>query len=107
MVKVLNAAGKATLPTAAAVTETLSKSPISADNVVTVDPLTKSPGAYPITAVSYLIVAKTSKKATDIKAFANVVFGDCQKKATGLGYAPLPASVLAASTKVMAGLAVG
>lgn len=102
IVSVLNAAGKAVQPGAASVSASLSVASISAENVVTIDALTKNAAAYPISAVAYLIAPKSSKKSADVKAFAQAILGDCQGKAAGLGYAPLPANVLAASTKAIA-----
>lgn len=93
--KVINAAGKSVLPEAASVTEALVSSPVSADNVVTIDPAGKSPVAYPITAISYLIIARTTEKADDLKAFGSIALGSCQAKAEGLGYAPLPSAIVA------------
>lgn len=103
--KIVNSAGKAVSPDSAAVAETLAKSPIGADNVVTVDSLTKSPTAYPIAALSYLIVPKKTGKAADIQAFAKSVFGGCQAKADSLGYVALPSSILAKSTAAVASVA--
>lgn len=102
---IVNAAGKAVQPDAVAVAETLSSSPIGADNVLTIDPLTKSPAAYPIAAVAYLILPKTSDKSADLQSFAKTIFGGCQAKAASLGYAPLPVKVLAASTRAIDSLA--
>jgi phosphate transport system substrate-binding protein len=102
--KIINAAGKPVLPDAAAVTEALSSSPIAADNVVTVDPLVKSPVAYPITAIAYLIIPKTTEKAGDLKAFGDIALGSCQAKAAGLGYAPLPSAIVAKAKAAVASI---
>jgi phosphate transport system substrate-binding protein len=97
--KIINAAGKAVLPDAAAVTEAIAEASVAPDNVISVDPLAKGPTVYPIAAVAYMIVPKTSPKAAELTAFATSVLGPCQAKAAGLGYAPLPKAVVAAATK--------
>ena len=103
--KIINAAGKAVSPEAKAVTAALNSSPMAADNVVTVDPLTKTAVAYPIAAIAYLIVPKKTAKANDLKAFGAVALGSCQGKAEALGYARLPEKVLAKAKAALAGVA--
>ncbi len=100
--KIINASGKAVSPDAKAVTEALNSSPMAADNVVTVDPLTKTAVAYPIAAISYLIIAKKTDKASELKAFGALALGPCQGKAEALGYAPLPSKVLTKATATLA-----
>lgn len=97
--KVINAAGKPVLPDAASVTEAIAESKVGADNLITVDPLAKGSMVYPIAAVAYLIMPKTSPKVAELAAFASSVLGPCQAKAAALGYAPLPKAVAAAATK--------
>ena len=92
--KIVNAAGKAVLPDATAVTESIAESPVAKDNVIAADPLAKGAAVYPIAAVAYLIVPQTSPKATELTSFVGSVLGPCQAKATSLGYAPLPKSVV-------------
>lgn len=99
--KIVNAAGKAVLPEAAAVTESIAESPVGKDNVIAADPLAKGAAVYPISAVAYLIVPKFSGKAADLISFATSMLGPCQAKATSLGYAPLPKSVVDIATKTL------
>jgi phosphate transport system substrate-binding protein len=102
--KIINASGAAVLPTATAVGDAIANAKVGADNVVTVDPLTKSLPAYPIAAVSYFVFAQKSAKAPDLQAFAKTVYGECQGKAESLGYAPLPANVLTKATAAVASI---
>ena len=102
--KIVNAAGKAVLPNAASVTEALVESNVANDNVITIDPLAKGAAVYPIAAVAYMIVPKTSAKAKELTAFATSVLGPCQAKAAGLGYAPLPKSIVDAATRSLASI---
>ncbi len=99
--RIVNAAGKAVLPDAAGVTESIAESPVAKDNVISVDPLAKGAAVYPIAAVAYLIVPRTSPKAAELTSFAASVLGPCQAKATSLGYAPLPKSVAAIAIKAL------
>ncbi len=99
--KIVNAAGKPVLPDAAAVTESIAESPVAKDNVIAADPLAKGAAVYPIVAVAYLIVPQKSLKATELTSFTTSVLGPCQAKATSLGYAPLPKSVVAIATKAL------
>jgi phosphate transport system substrate-binding protein len=57
-----------------------------------------APGAtsYPITAQSWVLVYQTQPNANDVKllqAYIGYLVGDGQKLLTGLGFAPLPASI--------------
>ena len=99
--KIVNAAGKAVLPDATAVTESIAESPVAADNVIATDPLAKGAAVYPIAAVAYLILPRTSPKAVELTSFATSVLGPCQAKATSLGYAPLPKSVVDIAIKTL------
>lgn len=105
--KIVNAAGRAVLPDAPAVTESIAESPVAKDNVIAADPLAKGAAVYPIAAVAYLIVPRRSPKAAELTAFATSVLGPCQAKATSLGYAPLPKSVVDLATKTLGSVTKG
>jgi phosphate transport system substrate-binding protein len=103
----INAAGKTVSPTSAAVSAALETAPVNPDGTITIDHLTKTPTAYPISTTSYVIAAKDgdADKRAAVAAFLTEVVGPCQTKAAGLGYAQLPATLAAAVNKTVAALA--
>jgi phosphate transport system substrate-binding protein len=103
-VKVINASGAAVAPTAAAVTSALADAKANADGTLVLNFVTKKPDAYPISTTSYIIAhtKMDAKKAGVLQAFLTYSVGPCQQKAAGLGYAPLPQSLITSGTASIA-----
>jgi phosphate transport system substrate-binding protein len=91
-----NKDGKYVAPTVKATTAAVDKAQVKAD--LTYDPLNASgAGAYPIAAPTWLLVYQNqsdSAKGTAIKNFLNYIYGNGQKLAPEVDYAPLPKSLL-------------
>ena len=75
------------------------------DVTLKIDYATKTPGAYPLILVTYEIVCtkyKTPATGTFVKNFLTYTSGDGQSLLAGLGYAPLPDTLLAKVTASVA-----
>jgi phosphate transport system substrate-binding protein len=72
---------------------------VNADGSVTMNFTTTAAGAYPISAVTYLVipVKVDGKKVENLKAFVTYALGVGQKKASRLSYVPLPPKIIAAA----------
>jgi phosphate transport system substrate-binding protein len=94
--KIKNKDGKFVAPSVKATTAAIDKAQVKDD--LTYDPLNASgAGAYPIAAPTWLIVYQNQSdaaKGTAIKSFLNFIYGDGQKLAPEVDYAPLPKSLL-------------
>ena len=91
-----NSSGKFIVPTLAAASASLTGVTANAD--LTYDPL-DAPGAtaYPITAPTWILVYQNqtdAAKGAAIKAFLNFIYGDGQKLAPSVDYAPLSKALL-------------
>jgi phosphate transport system substrate-binding protein len=93
---VKNKAGKFVAPTLKATSAAVSKATINAD--LTYNPLNADgKDAYPIAAPTWLLVYKNqtdAAKGKAIKAFLTFIYGEGQKIASGVDYAPLPKNLL-------------
>jgi phosphate transport system substrate-binding protein len=69
-----------------------------------VDPAKRQPLAYPICTFTYVIVPKQTSKATDLKKFIKWALTKGQTDGPKLLFSPLPAPVLKASLKTIAGV---
>ena len=96
VVKVINAAGNATPPESASITEAMAAAAVNDDGTLFLNFQTASPKAYPISTTAYLITPQTMDKAKGdvLRTFLTYMIGACQKKADKVGYAPLPASLV-------------
>jgi phosphate transport system substrate-binding protein len=105
--KVKNGAGEYAELSAGTVTRALSgaKLPDSGNDLkVEYDFTNSTPGAYPITAVSYEIVCSRGKDATKqalLTSFLTYAVGDGQKEADATGFAPLPSTLVARVTTAL------
>ena len=94
--RIKNADGKFVAPTVKATTAAVDKAQVKAD--LTYDPLNASgASAYPISAPTWLLVYQNQSdaaKASALKKFLNFIYGDGQKLAPEVDYAPLPKSLL-------------
>jgi phosphate transport system substrate-binding protein len=102
--KVINGSGAAVGPTTSAVTAALGEAKANADGTLALNFTTKKADAYPISTSSYIIAPTKleAKKAGVLTSFLTYSVGPCQKKAAGLGYAPLPANLVASGTAAIA-----
>jgi phosphate transport system substrate-binding protein len=94
---IINKAGRQVQPTAAAVTAALSAAAAKPDGTLSLNFAPGDPTAYPISTTSY-VIARTkmdAKKGGVLKAFLAYALGGCQLKGEKLGYAPLPANLVA------------
>jgi phosphate transport system substrate-binding protein len=109
--KVKNGAGEYSALSADSVSKALEGASVpdtGNDLTVTYDFANKTPGAYPITAVSYEIVCSkgtAAGKLALLKAFLTYDATTGQAAAQGLGFAPLPASIASKVTAAVRGLA--
>jgi phosphate transport system substrate-binding protein len=108
--KVKNGAGEYAALDAASVGKALEGAsvPDSGDLKVKYDFANTTPGAYPITALSYEIVCSKGNDAGKLallKAFLSYAATSGQSAADGLGFAPLPASIATKVTTTIEGLA--
>ena len=97
-----NAAGnypKATVPAINAAAATAQSVPPSGVSIV--DPPASAANAWPDSTFTYVIVPKSSDKATDLKKFITYALGPGQSFATGLGYGTLPKQVIADDKKAL------
>ena len=69
-----------------------------------VDPPASKPNAYPIATFTYVIVRRRSPKAAALKGLIGYAITTGQRVAPRLSFAPLPAGVVAADRKAIAGL---
>lgn len=98
--QVRNAAGNAVAPTLASVTEAAGSAELAPDTDFRVS-ITNAPGAgaYPIASYTWLLVHRDNpevQKATLVRDFVRwAMTEEAQQMALELGYAPLPASVVA------------
>lgn len=94
---VKNKAGKFVAPSLKATSAALAKAPINPD--LTYNPLNADgKDAYPIAAPTWLLVYKNqtdAAKGRAIKNFLTFIYGDGQKLASQVDYAPLPKNLLA------------
>ena len=94
--KIKNKDGKYVAPSVKATTAAVDKAQVKDD--LTYDPLNASgASAYPIAAPTWLLVYQNqsdSAKGKAIKSFLNYVYGNGQKLAPEVDYAPLPKSLL-------------
>ena len=98
-VQVKNGAGEFKAPDTGNVTTAIDAATINPDGTLTLNYTASTPGMYPISTVSYLLVPTKMDpaKGDNLIAFLNYALGDGQNKAAGLGYAPLPDTVRKAS----------
>jgi phosphate transport system substrate-binding protein len=93
---VKNKDGKFVAPTVKATTAAIEKAPIEQN--LTYNPLNAAgKSAYPIAAPTWLLVYQTqsdSSKASALKSFLNFIYGQGQKIAPQVDYAPLPKNLL-------------
>ena len=93
---IMNKAGKYVDPTLAGTSAAVSVTPINAD--LSYDPIwADGDAAYPIATPTWILVYvnQTDKaKAETIKAFLRYIYGDGQKTAPTIDYAPLPQAVV-------------
>jgi phosphate transport system substrate-binding protein len=106
--KVKNKSGTFVEPTLAAASSALAGATAAAD--LTLDALDAGGAdAYPITAVTYILLRPTydATKGPAVKGFVNYVLTDCQAQAAGVDYAKLPSDLakqaIAQLDKVTAG----
>ena len=94
-VLVKNGAGEFKGPETAAVTAALDAATLNPDGTLTLNYTSNTPGMYPISTTSYLLVPTKMdpKKGENLIAFVNYVLGDGQGKSAALNYAPVPESV--------------
>ena len=94
--RVKNKDGKFVAPTVKATTAAVEKAQVKDD--LTYDPLNAAGAtAYPIAAPTWLLVYQTQSdaaKGTAIKNFLNYIYGNGQKLAPEVDYAPLPKNLL-------------
>jgi phosphate transport system substrate-binding protein len=92
--KVINAAGTATEPSAASITEAMGAAAVNDDGTLLLK-FQASGKAYPISTTAYLIVPQTldKNKGDVLRTFLTYSLTECQKKADKIGYAPLPANL--------------
>jgi len=94
--RIKNKDGKFVAPSVKATTAAIDKAQVKGD--LTYDPLNASgAGAYPIAAPTWLLVYQNqsdSAKGTAVKNFLNYIYGNGQKLAPEVDYAPLPKSLL-------------
>ena len=75
------------------------------DNSVSiVDPPVSAKTAYPVSTFTYAIVPRSSPKLAALKAFLDYAVTKGQSFATRLGFAPLPANVVAKDKTIIKGL---
>lgn len=105
--KVKNGAGEYAELSADTVTKALGGATVPAsgnDLKVKYDFTNTTPGAYPVTAVSYEIVCSKGKDAAKqalLKSFLTYAVGDGQKDADATGFAPLPSTLVARVTSAV------
>jgi phosphate transport system substrate-binding protein len=96
LARVKNKDGKFVAPSVKATTAAVDKAQVKDD--LTYDPLNASgKAAYPIAAPTWVLVYQNqsnSAKGSAIKKFLNFIYGDGQKIAPEVDYAPLPKSLL-------------
>jgi phosphate transport system substrate-binding protein len=104
MAQVKNAAGSFQYADEDSAAKTISASKVNADGTVTIAFKTTVAGAYPISAVTYLLIPMRmeAKKLENLKAFVTYILGDGQKKAKKLSYVPLPAPIITAAKAQLA-----
>jgi phosphate transport system substrate-binding protein len=94
--RIKNKDGKFVAPSVKATTAAIDKAQVKTD--LTYDPLNAGgAGAYPIAAPTWLLVYQNqgdSAKGTAVKNFLNYIYGNGQKLAPQVDYAPLPKSLL-------------
>jgi phosphate transport system substrate-binding protein len=111
IVKIINQAGKAVLPTAEGVTQAMEATTVNNDGTVTLNFNPPGAAAYPISTTSYLIAPQTMDKAKGdiLRTFLTYALTGCQSRVAKLGYAPIPKSIetlgLAAVAKINPGSA--
>ncbi|HEV3133161.1 MAG TPA: phosphate ABC transporter substrate-binding protein PstS [Acidimicrobiia bacterium] len=93
---VKNKAGKFVAPTVKATTAAVEKAPVNAD--LTYNPLNAAgAAAYPIASPTWILAYQNysdAAKTTAIKNFLNYIYGNGQKIASQVDYAPLPKNLL-------------
>ncbi|MCB1255676.1 MAG: phosphate ABC transporter substrate-binding protein PstS [Microthrixaceae bacterium] len=92
--RVRNSSGNYMLPSADAVAEALTGSAISPN--LTFDPLNaRTPGAYPITAPTWILVSASqpASAAESLRVYLRFLLGPAQDQALALGYVPLPSDL--------------
>jgi phosphate transport system substrate-binding protein len=100
-VRVKNAAGNVRGAEVGAVKAAIGEATMNDDGTLTLTYTPKSPDAYPISTVTYVITAKkmAAKKAETLKAFLTYGLSQTgQDKAPANGYAPLPEKIRSHST---------
>jgi phosphate transport system substrate-binding protein len=108
--KIKNGAGEYVGPTADGANKALAGAelPTSGNDLkISYDFANTTPGAYPITAVTYEIVCSKGKdaaKTTLLKSFLNYAITTGQDSAEGAGYAPLPTAITARVTSAISAL---
>jgi phosphate transport system substrate-binding protein len=89
---VKNKAGKFVAPSVKATTAAINQAPVNPD--LTYNPLNAAgKDAYPIVSPTWILAYQSnsdSSKASAIKSFLTFIYGDGQKLATSVDYAPLP-----------------
>ena len=99
-----NAAGKYVQPTNAAVLAATKVGTTRPDGTIKlVDPPATAPGAYPLSSYTYVIVPKSTPKASTLRAFITWAISPTgQAFGTPIGYPPLPASVVSSNKMLIA-----
>ena len=101
--KVINTAGSAVGPDAENVSEAMASAAINDDGTLLLNFNALAARAYPISTTSYLIAPLTLDlpKADVLRTFLTYSLGACQAKAEKIGYAPLPANLVALGQKAL------
>ena len=111
VVKVINQAGKAVLPTPGAITDAMDGAITNSDGSLTLNFNPAAATAYPISTTAYLIAPLSMDKAKGdiLRTFLTYSLTGCQQRVVSVGYAPLPTSLqtlgLAAVAKINPGSA--
>lgn len=111
VVKVINQAGKAVLPTPGAVGDAMDAAIVNNDGTLTLNFNAPAATAYPISTTAYLIAQQSMDKAKGdiLRTFLTYALTGCQSRVVSLGYAPIPTSIqalgLAAVAKINPGSA--
>jgi phosphate transport system substrate-binding protein len=107
--KVKNASGAFVEPTGDSVGKALASATLDeskGDLRAKIDFATAEPAAYPVSAVSYVIVCdKGNKNAALLKAYLTYAIGQGQATSDALGYAPVPATIATKLTSAVAAIA--
>lgn len=94
--KIINTAGNAVAPTPEGITEAMSSAAVNDDKTLLLNFNAAGAKVYPISTTAYLILPKSIDKAKGdvLRTFVTYSLTECQKKATKIGYAPIPANLV-------------